>query len=77
MLVRSISTIKSPVCSATRDPISESAPAPAEGNGEVALRACANVAAPIHDRSKPARKPPGGGALAFVNPASLRLGSML
>jgi hypothetical protein len=77
ILVRSISTIKSPVSPATRDPISESAPAPTEGNGEAALHACANVALPIHDHSKPAHKPPGIGALAFLNPAIPRPRSML
>jgi hypothetical protein len=77
ILVRSISTIKSPVCSATRDPISESAPALAEGHGEAALHPCANVASPIDDRSKPMHKPPGIVAPTFLIPASLRLGPML
>ena len=67
ILVRSISTIKSPVCSATRNLISESAPALAEGHGEAALHSCANVAPPIDDRSKPAHKPPGVVALTFLN----------
>src|SRR5271166_2186573 len=53
ILVRSISTIKTPVCSATRNLISESATVAAEGHGEAALHSCANVAPPIHDRSKP------------------------
>src|SRR5579864_184742 len=51
ILVRSISTIKMPVCPATRYPISESAPALAEGRGEAAVHSCAN-AAPVHDLSK-------------------------
>jgi hypothetical protein len=42
----------------------------AEGHGEAALHSCANVAPPIHDRSKLARKPPGIVAFAFLNPAS-------
>ena len=52
ILVRSISTIKMPVCPATRYPmISESAPALAEGRREAAVHSCAN-AAPVHDLSK-------------------------
>ena len=68
--VRSILTIKTPACSATRNPISEFATVAAEGHGEAALHSCANVAPPILDRSKLARKPPGIVALAFLNPAS-------
>jgi hypothetical protein len=70
ILVRSISTIKTPVCSATRNLISEPATVVAEGHGEAALHSCANAAPPMHERSKPARKPPGIVALAFLNPAS-------
>ena len=36
-----------PVCSATRDLISESAPVLAEGRGEAALHSCANVGAAV------------------------------
>jgi hypothetical protein len=54
-------TIKTPACSATRNPTSEFATVAAEGHGEAALHSCANVAPPIHDRSV---------ALAFLNPAS-------
>src|SRR5580704_18549941 len=69
--VRSILTIKTPACSATRNPISEFATVAAEGHGEAALHSCANVVAPpIDDRSKLARKPPGIVALAFLNSAS-------
>jgi hypothetical protein len=77
ILVRSISTKKMPVCSATRNLVSESAPAPGEGHGVGALHACAYAPSPIHDRSKPAHKPPGIVAPAFANPASLQAGSML
>ena len=70
ILVRSISTIKTPVCPATRNLISESAPSPAEGQGEAALYSCANVTPLIHDRSKPAHQPPGVVALTSLNPAS-------
>ena len=69
ILVRSISTIKTPVCPAPRNLISESAPAPAEGRGEAALSSCANVAPLIHDRSKPAHQRPGVVALTSLNPA--------
>ena len=65
ILVRSISTIRTPVCSGTRNLISEFAPAPIEGQGATTLHSCAIVAPPIDDRSKPARKPPGIVALAF------------
>jgi hypothetical protein len=58
ILVRSISTIRTPVCPATRNLISESARTLAEGHGEAALHSCANAAPPIHDLSKLARKPP-------------------
>ena len=76
ILVRSISTIKTPVCPATRNLISESAPALAEGYGEAALHYCANAAPPIHDLSKFARKPPGVVALAFPNLASSELDAL-
>ncbi len=77
ILVRSISTIKKPVCSAARNLTSESATVAAEGHGEAALHSCANVAPPIHDRSKPASKPSSIGALAFLNSASPQPSSML
>ena len=70
-------TIKKPVCSAARNLTSESATVAAEGHGEAALHSCANVAPPIHDRSKPARKPSSIGALAFLNSASAQPSSML
>jgi hypothetical protein len=70
ILVRSISTIKTPVYPATRNLISESAPAPTEKQGQAALYSCAHVASLIHDRSKPARQPPGVVALTSLNPAS-------
>ena len=57
--VRSILTIQTPACSATRNPMSELARVAAEGHGEAALQSRANVAPPIHDRFKLARKPPG------------------
>ena len=57
--MRSISTIKTPVCPATRNLISESALAPTEKQGQAALYSCANVAALIDGRSKPAHQPPG------------------
>ena len=75
ILVRSISTIKTPVCPATRNLISESAPALAEGYGQAALHSCAN-AAPVHDLSKLARKPPGVVGLAFPNLASSELDAL-
>ena len=75
ILVRSISTIKTPVCPATRNLISESAPALAEGHGEAALHSCAN-AAPVHDLSKLAHQPPGVVALAFPNLASSELDAL-
>jgi hypothetical protein len=70
ILVRSVSTIKMPVCSATRSLISEPATVTAEGHGEAALQSCVNVAPLIHDSSKPTRKPPRIVALAFLNRAS-------
>jgi hypothetical protein len=76
ILVRSISTIKRPACPATRNLISESAPALAEGHGDVALHSCANTVPPIHDFSKLARKPPGVVALAFPNLASSELDAL-
>jgi hypothetical protein len=63
-----------PACSATRNPISEFESVAAEGHGEAASHSCADVAPPIHDRSKLARKPPGIVALAFLNPASPQAG---
>jgi hypothetical protein len=39
----------------------------AEAQGEARLLACANVAPPIHDRSKPARKRLGVVALASLS----------
>ena len=73
--VRSILTIKTPVCSATRNLISEFATVLAEGHGEAALHSCAQCP-PIHDRAKLARNLPGIVAPAFLNPASPRPGSM-
>jgi hypothetical protein len=75
ILVRSISTIKTPVCPATRNLISESAPALAEAHSEAASQSCAN-AAPVHDLSKLARKPHGVVALAFPNLASSELDAL-
>ena len=57
-----------PVRSATRNLVSESAPA--EGRGATTLHSCANAAPPIHDRSKPSRKLPGVVVLAVLNLAS-------
>ena len=70
IFVRSISTIKTPLCSVTRNPLSVSVTVAAEGHDEAASHSCAIAAPSIHDRSEPARKPPGIVALAFLNPAS-------
>jgi hypothetical protein len=75
--VRSVLTIKTPVCSATRNLVSESASVAAEGHGEAASHSSAIIPPPIHDRSKVARKPPGIVALAFLNPGSPKPGLML
>jgi hypothetical protein len=77
ILVRSISTIKTPVCPATRNLITESALAPTEKQGQAALYSCANVAPLIDGRSKPAHQPPGVVALTSLNPASPWAGSTL
>ena len=74
ILVRSISTIKTPVCPATRNLISGAGAG--RGYGEAALHYCANAAPPIHDLSKFARKPPGVVALAFPNLASSELDAL-
>jgi hypothetical protein len=75
ILVRSISTIKTPVCPAARNLISESAPALAEWHAEAALHSCAK-APPIHDLSKLPRKPPGVVAPAFPNLANSELDAL-
>ena len=67
ILVGSISTIMTPSCSVTRNPLSVSVTA--ERRYEAASHSCAIAAPSTHDSSEPARKPPGVVALAFLNPA--------
>ena len=70
------STIKTPVCSATRN--QQASPRRwRRAHGEAALHSCANAASPIRDRAEPARKPPGIVGLGSLNPASPESGSML
>jgi hypothetical protein len=62
------STIKTPVCSATRN--QQASPRRwRRAHDDAALHSCANVAPPIRDRAEPARKPPGIVGLASLNPA--------